>query len=115
MGAMPDLTLKQISARCTNKEIAKYISSMPVLPEGVSVCKLLAVLLYSARKAQFRLNSELKKEGDDRQLETYSLAERKHKLFDKDGNFAYQVTVYKLKVAVSEDKEKILPVYTVST
>ncbi|MEH2195668.1 MAG: hypothetical protein V7K98_23920 [Nostoc sp.] len=51
MGAMPDLTLNQISAKCTNKEVAKYIASMPPLPEGIGVCKFLAILLYSARKA----------------------------------------------------------------
>ncbi|MEH1883773.1 MULTISPECIES: hypothetical protein [unclassified Nostoc] len=114
MGAMPDLTLEQISARCTNKQIAKYIASMPDLPEGITVCKFLAIFLYSARKAQFRLNGELTKKGDDRQLETYSLADRKHKLFNKDGDFVYQVTVYKLEVAVSENREEILPLYTTS-
>ncbi|MEH2198153.1 hypothetical protein [Nostoc sp.] len=114
MGAMPDLTLNQISAKCTNKEVAKYIASMPPLPEGIGVCKFLAILLYSARKAQFKLNKELAKEGDDRQLETYNLAERRHKLIDRDKNILYQVIVYKLEVAVSEDREHILPVFTES-
>ncbi|MEH2225188.1 hypothetical protein [Nostoc sp.] len=113
MGVMLDLTLKQISARCTNKEISKYIASMAELPQGISVCKFLVIFLHSARKAQLRLNAELAEKGNDRRLETYSLPERGVKVADKQG-IHFQVLTYKVVVVVSQDKEKIEPVYSTS-
>jgi hypothetical protein len=109
MNRFRDLTLKEISARCTDKEIAKYIASMSPLPEGITVCKFLAIFLYSARKAQFKFNSELAKEGDKRRLSTYELADKEHKVY-KDGECTHHITVYKLVVGVSVDKKDIQPV-----
>ncbi|MEH2029296.1 MAG: hypothetical protein V7K67_06380 [Nostoc sp.] len=111
MGAMPDLTLKEIHEKCLNKEVKEYIDSMPELPFNINLCKLLATILETAGWIECATNNGTPAIRPEDKLDTYQFPEYGDRSVDDNNIHRFQEITYKLKVLVSEDKKDIQPTH----